>query len=227
LNRFVSSVGVFVLGTAPLMYLLLSTLRGETFRGDIPMWIGFSQVLAVAGAALLLAGSAMRGGPMRLIPTEAGARIFLYSALVNAVAAAAFAAPVLYPGFEFPILITRWPGIYMVIAYTFFVLVGVFGMLAWGVALHLMPSVMDKAEIRRPLLLLQLGMMEAGVYVFAVSAFLGGYIGAVLDYRGTGDIIVGASMEVAVIPAAIGIFVLVCSTVLGVANVALGKRAAS
>lgn len=224
MNRFVSSLGALALGTAPVMYLLLSSLRTETFRGDIPMWIGVSQLLAVAGVVLLLGGSAMRGGPLSLIPTEAGARIFFYSALVNALAAAVLVAPILDPRFEFPILITRWPGIYMVIAYTFFVLVGVLGMVAWGVTLHLMPSVMDKTAVRKPLLLLQLGMMEVGVYVFAISTFLGGYIGAALAYAGTGDIIVGASMEVTVIPAAIGIFLLICSTVLGVGNVALGKQ---
>jgi hypothetical protein len=225
LNRFVSSLGALVLGTAPVMYLLLLSLRTETFRGDIPMWISISQLLAVAGAVLLLAGSAMRGGPLSAIPTEAGARIFFYSALVNALAAAVLVSPILYPGFEFPILITRWPGIYMVIAYTFFVLVGVFGMVAWGVTLHLLPSIMEKTAVRKPLLLLQLGMMEAGVYIFAVSTFLGGYVGAALNYAGTGDIVVGASMEFTVIPAAIGIFLLICSTVLGVGNLALGKQA--
>jgi hypothetical protein len=219
-------LGALVLGSAPVMYLLLLSLKTQTFRGDIPAWISVSELLAVFGAALLLAGAAMRGRPLGTMPTAAGARIFLYAALANALAAAVLVAPILYPGFEFPILITRWPGIYMVIAYTFFVLVGVIGMLGWGVMLYLMPSVMDKTAVRRPLLLLQLGTMEAGVYIFAVSMFVGGYVGAALDYAGTGGIIVGATMEVTVIPAALGIFLLMLSTVLGVGNVALGKRGA-
>jgi len=224
LNRFVSSLGALVLGAAPVMYLLLIALKPHTLGGDIPAWITVSQLVAAFGVALLLGGAVMRRRPLGAIPSVAGARIFLYAGLANGFAAAVLAAPILYPGFEFPILITRWPGIYIVIAYTFFVIVGVIGMVAWGVILHLMPSAMDKTTVRRPLLLLQLGTMEVGVYVFGVSMFLGGYIGAALDYSGSGSIVVGAAMEATVIPAAIGIFLLIFSTILGVGNVALGKR---
>ena len=66
-------------------------------------------------------------------------------------------------------------------------------------------------------------MTEVGVYALAIFMFLGGYIGASLAYSGAGGFIVGAQMEVAVIPSALGIFLVMLGTLIGVANVLLAR----
>ncbi|MCS7136789.1 MAG: hypothetical protein NZ941_00290, partial [Candidatus Caldarchaeum sp.] len=44
-------------------------------------------------------------------------RMFLRLSLVNAAAACVFTAPVLVPSLAFPILLTQWGAVYMVLGY--------------------------------------------------------------------------------------------------------------
>jgi hypothetical protein len=180
-------------------------------------------IVGVIGAAALVVGLVARDTPLSTIDTEGVARFYFRLALINTVSAALFAAPLLDPRFEFPILITRWPGIYMVVAYTFFVLVGVLGMFCWGIFFHLLPSMFGRTSVRRFWLFAQVVVTEVGVYALAIFMFLGGYIGSSLNYSGAADFVVGAAMEVTVIPSALGIFLVTLGTLIGVTNVLLAK----
>jgi hypothetical protein len=179
--------------------------------------------VSVIGAGGVVVGVVARDTPLRTIDNDGVARLYFRLALINTVSAALFAAPLLDPRLAFPILITRWPGIYMVVAYTFFVLVGILGMLSWGIFFHLLPSMFERTSVRRFWLFAQVVVTEVGVYALAIFMFLGGYIGASLNYSGAGDFIVGAAMEVAVIPSALGIFMVILGTLIGVTNVLLAK----
>jgi len=224
LNKAVTISGAIVCVSGLAMFLLVGLLRSETYRAAIVIYEYSALVVGVIGAAVLVVGFLARDSPLSTVDTEGVARFHFRLALINTISAALFAAPILDPRFEFPILITRWPGIYMVVAYTFFIIVGILGMLCWGIFFHLLPSMFDRASVRRFWLFAQIGLTEVGVYMLAIFMFLGGYIGAGMNYVGDGDFIVGAAMEVAVIPSALGIFLIVLGTVIGVANVLLAKR---
>ena len=223
MNRAVSITGALACASGLAMFFLVSLLQSETYRAAIVIYEYSALVVTVIGVGVLVVGLLARDTPLATVDTEGVARLYLRLALINTVSAALFAAPLLDPRFEFPILITRWPGVYMVVAYTFFVLVGIFGMLGWGILFHLLPSMFDKASVRRFWLYAQLVVTEVGVYALAIFMFLGGYIGASLNYSGVGDFIVGAQMEPAVIPSALGIFLVILGTLIGVANILLAK----
>lgn len=223
MNKAVTISGALVCASGFAMFFLVGALHSETYRAAIVIYQYSALVVSVIGAGAAVVGVVARDVPLRTIDTEGVARFYFRLALVNTIAAALFAAPLLDPKFKFPILITQWPGVYMVVAYTFFVIVGVVGMLCWGVFFHLMPSMFDRSSVRRFWLLAQVAVTEVGVYVLAIFMFLGGYIGASLNYSGAGDFIVGAQMEVAVIPSALGIFLVMLGTLIGVANVLLAR----
>jgi hypothetical protein len=207
------------------MFFLVSLLHSETYRAAIIIYQYSGLVVGLIGAAALVVGLFARDTPFGAIDTEGVARFYFRLALINTVSAVLFAAPVLDPRFKFPILITEWPGIYMVVAYTSFVLVGIIGTLLWGIFFHLLPSMFDRASVRRFWLFAQIIVTEVGVYALAIFMFVGGYIGSSMAYVGDGDFIVGAAMELAVIPAALGIFLVLLGTIIGVANVLLAKSA--
>jgi len=223
MNKAVTITGALACASGFAMFFLVGLLQSETYRAAIVIYQYSAFVVSIIGAGALVIGVVGRDTPLSTIDTEGVARFYFRLALINTVSAALFAAPLLDPRFEFPILITRWPGIYMVVAYTFFVLVGVFGTLCWGVLFHLLPSMFDRTSVRRFWLLAQVAVTEVGVYALAIFMFIGGYIGASLNYSGAGDAVTGAAMEVAVIPAALGIFLVALGTMIGVANVLLAK----
>lgn len=205
------------------MFFLVGLLHSETYRAAIIIYEYTALVVGAIGIAVMIVGLAARDVPLATVDTEGVARFYFRLALVNTVAAALFIAPVLDAQLKFPILITRWPGIYMVVAYTSFVLIGILGTVCWGLFFHLLPSMFDRSSLRRFWLFAQVIVTQVGVYALAIFMFLGGYIGASLNYSGAGDFIVGSQMEVAVIPSALGIFLVVLGTMIGVFNVLLAK----
>ena len=226
MNKVVTISGALVWSSGFAMFFLVGLLHSETYRAAIVIYQYSALVVSVIGAGAAVVGVLTHDTPLRTIDTEGVARFYFRLALVNTVAAALFAAPLLDPQFEFPILITRWPGVYMVVGYTFFVLVGVFGTLCWGIFFHLLPRMFHRSSVRRFWLFAQIAVTEVGAYALAIFMFLGGYIGAELNYTGAADFVTGAAMEVAVIPSALGIFLVTLGTLIGVANVLLAKSGA-
>jgi hypothetical protein len=223
MNKAVTISGALVCASGFAMFFLVGLLHSETYRSAILIYQYSALVVSIIGAGAVVVGVVAHDTPLSTIDTGGVARFYFRLALVNTIAAALFAAPLLDPRLKFPILITQWPGVYMVVAYSFFVLVGVVGMVCWGVLFHLLPTMFDRASVRRFWLLAQVVVTEVGVYALAIFMFLGGYIGASLAYSGAGGFIVGAQMEVAVIPSALGIFLVMLGTLIGVANVLLAR----
>jgi len=200
------------------MHFLLISLSNETFRGDIGFWQNISYFIIFVGTATFLSSLAVAPFKNQIIESRIASKYFGYSALINAVMAAAFTLPLFYPPLDFPILITEWPGMYMIIAYAFFIIFGVLGMFAWSLSYSSLAAVLSKGNFSRPIVIFQLAISNLGVYGMAISLFLGGYLGSYLAYNGAGSIIVGASMEFSDIPAAFSIFLCIISVFVGVAN---------
>jgi hypothetical protein len=177
-----------------------------------------------AGVVLLVASFVTKWPRYVEISNETASRYFGRIALVNALAAAVFAAPLLVPSLELPILLTEWPGIYIVIAYSFFVMFGVVGMLAWSMMYRFAPAFFSREFLDRRSVLLQLILSEVGIYTVSTVLFAAGFIGASLVHDGkVGSVFVGASMEFSDIPAAISIFIIIVSVFLGAISILTGK----
>jgi hypothetical protein len=217
-------LGGLTLGSGAAMSLLLGQLRSDFFRAYLPPWVYVSYAAIVLGGVLILTGAALRPkGPDFLTAAKAGGYMAKF-ALVNAVGAACLVAPVVVPSLRLPILLTQWPGIYMILAYFSFLVVGVLGMAGWSTMFVHLPEMFGKDAIGGIGFAAQVLMTEAGVYALAVSMFLGGYVGSSLAYSGAGPVVVGAQMEFSVIPSAVSIYLVAAGTVVGVVNLLTSRR---
>src|SRR5579871_2419828 len=223
LNRFVVGLGVLVLIIGGLTHFLLISLSNEVFRGNIAFYQNIALLTIIVGVVVSFTGFGLRPFKSEWLDSRLAGKYFGYSALINAIAAALFTVPLFYPPLDFPILITEWPGIYMIIAYSFFIIFGVLGMIAWSYYYSNFSPIVSRENFSRPIVILQLLLSNIGVYGMSISLFLGGYIGAYLAYIGAGSIIVGANMEFSDIPSAISISFCIVSVFLGVSNFLRGK----
>jgi hypothetical protein len=231
MNTYTATWGALLAASGVVMhYLLLGLAQESFFMSGVylpPAQIASYGVIG-AGIALLLASFVTKWPRYAEISGETASRYFGRIALVNALAAAVFAAPMLVPSLELPILLTEWPGIYIVIAYSFFVMFGVLGMLAWSMMYRFTPAFFSREVLDRRSVLLQLILSEVGIYTMSTVLFSAGYVGASLVHDGkVGSVFVGASMEFSDIPAAVSIFIIIVSVFLGAANILTGKVKAS
>jgi hypothetical protein len=217
-------LGALTLGSGAAMNLMLGQLRSDFFRAYLPPWVYVSYATIAAGGILVVAGLALKPAEFKPLNPSRAAGLMARMALLNAAAAALFLGPVLVPSFRLPILITQWPGIYMVLAYFSFLAVGVLGMAAWSVFLMHLPDLLNRSSVGALGFGVQVVMTEFGVYALAISMFLGGYTGSWLAYTGAGPVAVGAQMEFSVIPSAVSIFMVAAGTFIGVANVFMSGR---
>jgi len=227
MNTFTATWGGLLAASGVVMNFLLLGLGQESFFMSAvylpPAQIASYGVIA-AGVALLLASFVTDWPRYVEVSNEVASRYFGRIALVNALAAAIFAAPMLVPSLELPILLTEWPGMYIFIAYTFFVIFGVMGMFSWSVMYHLAPAFFSRRLLDRRSVILQLVLSEVGIYTVSTVLFAAGYTGASLAHDGkVGPVFIGASMEFSDIPAAISIFMIIVSVFLGAANILYGK----
>jgi len=227
MNTYTATWGALLAASGVVMHYLLLGLGQESFF-MAGLYLPPAQVASygviAAGIALLLASFVTKWPRYAEISGETASRYFGRIALVNALAAAVFAAPMLVPSLELPILLTEWPGIYIVIAYSFFVMFGVLGMLAWSVMYRSTSEFFSREFLDRRSVLLQLILSQVGIYAMSSVLFAAGYVGASLVHDGkVGSVFVGASMEFSDIPAAVSIFIIIVSVFLGAANILTGK----
>jgi hypothetical protein len=227
MNTYTATWGSLLAASGAAMHYLLLGLGQESFFMEgvyLPPAQIASYGIIAAGIALLLASFVIEWPRYVEISNEVASRYFGRIALVNALAAAVFAAPMLVPSLELPILLTEWPGIYIVIAYAFFVMFGVVGMLSWSMMYRSTPAFFSREFLDRRSVLLQLILSEVGIYTLSTFLFAAGYIGASLVHDGkVGSVFVGASMEFSDIPAAVSIFIIIVSVFLGAMSILTGK----
>lgn len=228
MNTYLAIWGALLALSGVAMHFLLTGLEYVTFF-MAAVYLPPAQIVSygviAAGLVLLLASFVIRWPEYATISSDAASRYFGRVALVNGLAAAVFVTPMLVPPLELPILLTEWPGIYIVVAYAFFVIFGVLGMLAWGVMYHFTPAYFSRRELLdRRSVLLQLILSEVAIYSVSIVLFSAGYIGASLVHDGrAGSVFVGASMEFSDIPAAVSIFLILVSVFLGAITIVTGK----
>jgi hypothetical protein len=231
-NTYLAIWGALLALSGVAMHFLLTGLEYVTFF-MAPVYLPPAQIVSygiiVAGSALFLASFVTRWPRYAAIDNAAASRYFGRIALVNGLAAAVFVTPMLVPPLQLPILLTEWPGIYIVVAYAFFVIFGVTGMLAWSVMYRFAPDFFHGRQLLdRRSVLLQLTLSEVAIYSVSTVLFLAGYTGA----REVHDVtfgnplmnpLVGSSMEFSDIPAAVSIFLIVVSVFLGVITIMTAK----
>jgi hypothetical protein len=232
MNTYLAIWGALLALSGVAMHFLLTGLEYVTFfmaSVYLPPAQIVSYGIIVAGSVLLLASFVIRWPRYAAVSNDVASRYFGRIALVNGLAAAVFVAPMLVPPLQLPILLTEWPGIYIVIAYAFFVIFGVMGMLAWSMMYHFTPAFFSRRELLdRRSILLQLILSEVAIYAVSTVLFLSGYIGAreVHDVTFGNPVLnplVGSSMEFSDIPAAVSIFLIVVSVFLGAITIMTGK----
>jgi len=206
-----------------LTIVLLNSLLGETYRAGVVIWQDTGYALIVGGITIVASSVFLPNFKNDKMNSKTIAKYFGYSALINSIAAVAITLPLLYPPFDFPILITEWPAIYMIIAYSFFIIFGVLGMLGWSFVYSYLGDIFAKKEFNASLTILQFIISNIGIYGAAIFLFLGGHEGSILAYNGAGNIIVGAAMEFSDIPSAFSIFLCLLSVLIGVANFTRSK----
>ncbi len=227
MNRYTAAWGALLAASGVTMHFLLLGLGEETFFMS-EVYLPPAQIVSYgvtsAGVLLTLASFVMKWPRYAEVSSDVASRYFGRIALLNALAAAVFAAPMLVPPLELPILLTEWPGIYIFIAYSSFLMFGVIGMLAWSMMYRFSPAFFSRESFDRRSVLLQLILSEVGIYAVSTVLFLAGYIGASLVHDAkVGNVFVGASMEFSDIPAAVSIFVIIVSVFLGAMNILTGK----
>ncbi len=146
-------------------------------------------------------------------------KLFLKAGLLNAFTACLFTAPVLVPSLAFPILLTQWGAVYMVLGYLSFILYGVVGMVCWAAAYYLRAAVNGWQGYDKALTYLQLATHILAAYGASTTLFTGGYTGARLVYEGRPIQAVGAVMETVEIPAGLFILLAIASTITGLINI--------
>lgn len=217
-------LGALALGSGAAMDFMLGQLRSDFFRAYLPPWVFASYATMTVGGVLVLAGLVTKSVEPKPMTLDTAAGLMARLALANTVAAACLLAPVLAPSLRLPILITQWPGIYMVLAYFSFLTVGVLGMAAWSVFIPHLPRLLGRESIGSLGVFVHVVLAEVGIFGLAISMFMGGYVGSWLTYTGAGPVVVGAQMEFSVIPSAVSIYLVAAGTVIGVANVLMSGR---
>ncbi len=224
MRRQLILLGALALGSGVGMNLMLGQLRSDFFRAYLPPWTYASYATLGLGAALVVIGLAMKPVEWQALTPAKASGFMVKLTLLNAAAAVLIVAPVLMPSFRLPILITQWPGIYMVLAYFSFLAVGVLGMAAWSVLYAHMPDLLGRNGVGRLGFGVQVLMTEVGVYALAIFMFAGGYVGSWLAYTGAGPVVVGVQMEFSVIPSGFAIFLVAAGTVIGIVNLMAPRR---
>ncbi|MDG6978529.1 MAG: hypothetical protein JRN58_05550 [Nitrososphaerota archaeon] len=227
MNRYLAFWGALLAASGIVTHFLLIGLGAEPFFMAM-YYIPPAQVaaagIAVAGALLVVASVFVDWPRYFPLGNETVARYFARLALLNALAAVVFTAPMLAPPLDLPILLTEWPGIYIFVAYSSFLIFGVVGMLCWSVMYRSSPAYFSRGTFDGRSVMLQLILSELGVYSISTFLFLAGFVGASLVHGGSvGIVFVGASMEFSDIPTAISVFGIMVSVVLGVITILTGK----
>jgi hypothetical protein len=130
MNTYLAIWGALLALSGVAMHFLLLGLESVTFF-MAPAYLPPAQIVSYgvisAGGVLLLASFLISWPRYVTVSNDVASKYFGRVALVNGLAAAVFVAPMLVPPLQLPILITEWPGIYIVVAYAFFVIFGVMG----------------------------------------------------------------------------------------------------
>ena len=150
------------------------------------------------------------------------ARYCVYVALGNMLVAAAATVPILIPELGLPLVIEKWPGTWMFVAYFTLLICGVLGFLGWALIYYLSPRILRKRSVNKFLSLTHATFFEGSLLtVVTLMGAVAGYQGGTLLHIGFGQFIVTRVIEWAVIPIGTLIMVAIIATMIGVLNIIL------
>lgn len=127
------------------------------------------------------------------VETTRVAKWFLYVGVLNALAAVIFAIPMVIPGgnppgssdlLQMAFAVAFFPGLYILMGYIGFLVVGAAGTIAWAAAYYIIGSAMGKTHTSRGMAMLHLVLGTVGVYGTAVFFFAGGFLGGTARLSG-------------------------------------------
>jgi hypothetical protein len=126
------------------------------------------------------------------VETTRVAKWFLYLGVLNALAAVIFTLPMVIPGpsgtsdlLQMAFAVAFFPGLYILMGYLGFLVVGAAGTIAWAAAYYIIGSAMGKTQTSRGMAMLHLVLGTVGVYGTAVFFFAGGFLGGTARLSGT------------------------------------------
>ncbi len=152
------------------------------------------------------------------ISSERVVRYFAWVTLLNILLGVAFTLPTLHPALAIPIKLTLFPGIWMLVAYTIFLLVGILGFAGWTLGYHLLHRAFRRMSLPKWTIFSQLVLGEVGIVVFTVILFLGAYQSSTATYQGSSPVLAGLYAEWVVIPTGISLVLVLISNVIGAYN---------
>lgn len=174
------------------------------------------------------------------IRTTRVATWFVYGGLLNALVAIIFAIPLTiandfgkiepidvsfayvfgtWPRMPFPVAAADFPGTWLFLSYTLFILVGIVGFFAWAAVYYFQSAILGKTYTNRALSGLHLLIETAGVYVATIMFFSAGFFGGAARLSGIqGVAIINSLISWTVIPTAVGMILGILGNLLGVIN---------
>ena len=159
-----------------------------------------------------------------MIKTKTIVNYFFKMSILNTLTAIIFLFPILIPQLAFPILITEWPGIYMIIGYFAFVISAVIGFAIWSFIYYLLESLYKIENINTNISYAQIILSEIGALLTCIFMYWGGYVGAAAAYSGMSEFVVGTIMEFATIPSGLGIVLILFGNSFGIINIIISLR---
>ena len=159
-----------------------------------------------------------------LINLEQVIKYFFQIFLINTAITIIVAIPVLIPSLAFPILITEWPGIYMIIGFFSLIICGILGFCGWAITYFLILKIYKVEFTNKNLVFTQIVLCESGILLTAIFMYWGGYVGASAAHAGMAEFIIGEIMEFAVVPSGLGIGLQIVGNLTGLINVFLTMK---
>lgn len=161
------------------------------------------------------------------VETSRVAKWFLYAGVFNALFAVLITIPMVIPDatgaediLRMAFAVAFFPGLYIIMGYLGFLVVGVAGSIAWGAAYYIMGSAMGKTQTSRGLAMTHLILATIGVYGAATFFFAGGYLGGIARLTGAVRTVEEAMDLISwtVMPRMLFIAIAIVGTLIGVIN---------
>lgn len=147
---------------------------------------------------------------MNRLETVKLAKIFFNLAFVNGVLAFIFTIPILIPSLCIATppgtfgcnlsMETSWPGTWVFFAYLFFITIGVFGTLGWGVLYYFGDKLFGKTQVSKGLSWLQVFLFELGVLGATIIQAAIGLVGGNYVAHGGSNILASVIVAKDIIP---------------------------
>ena len=127
---------------------------------------------------------------MPTLETARVAKWFSYVGVLNVLAAVILTIPIVIPGpsgtsdmLQIALVVAFFPGLYILMGYLGFLVVGVAGTIAWA-AVYYLVGAMGKTHTSRLMAILHLILATIGIYGTAVFFYAGGFLGGTARLSG-------------------------------------------